>query len=185
LKSLPLVARLAHHDWSTFLPEHDVANRGSYSGRQGDPPLWSVRADPFEEVLQRRVVAYFIDLVPIGLLTLAAALGLTVLTLLSFGLLGLLWRLLPPVAVLYTTLSIAAPGSATIGMRCTRLTVRRLDGGTPSLLQALLFAGLFYVSAAITGWVIVLLPLVTRHHRAAHDYLSGTVILRGDRAPIF
>jgi len=142
-------------------------------------------ADRFESVLERRVVAYLIDLVPIALLTLLAAAVLSVLTLLSFGLLGFLWRLLPLIAFLYTAFWIAAPGSATIGMRCAGLTVRRLDGGDPSSLQALLFAALFYLLVAITGWIIMLLPLVTAGHRAAHDYLAGVLVARSDRVTIF
>jgi len=143
------------------------------------------RADPFEAVLERRIVAYLIDLLPIALLTLLAAGVLSVLTLLSFGLLGFLWRLLPLIAILYTVFWIATPGSATIGMRCMGIAVRRLDGGDPSLIQALLFAALFYVLVAVTGWIIMLLPLVTARHRAAHDYLSGTLVARSDRPTIF
>jgi uncharacterized RDD family membrane protein YckC len=144
-----------------------------------------MRADPFESVLQRRLVAYLIDLVPIGVLTLLAALALSVLTLLSFGLLGFLWRLLPLIAILYTAFWVAAPGGGTIGMRCTGLAVRRVDGGDPTPLQALLFSVLFYALVAITGWVIMLLPLVTAQHRAAHDYLSGLIVTRYDRLTIF
>jgi uncharacterized RDD family membrane protein YckC len=150
-----------------------------------EPPLWSPRIDPFEEILPRRVVAYLIDLIPIGILTLIASIGLSLLWLLSFGLLGFLWRLLPLVAILYSALCVAAPGAATIGMRFARLTVRRIDGGVPTLLQALLSAVFFYLSVALTGWIIMLLPLVTPRHRAVHDYLSGTVVLRSDRAAIF
>jgi len=51
--------------------------------------------------------------------------------------------------------------------------------------HALLFAVMFYASVAITGWIILLLPLVTPRHRAAHDYLSGTLVRRSDRAAIF
>ncbi|MGB8842135.1 MAG: RDD family protein [Aliidongia sp.] len=141
--------------------------------------------DRFGAVLERRVVAYLIDLVPIALLTLLAASVLSVLTLLSFGLLGFLWRLLPLIAILYTAFWVAAPGSATIGMRCAGLMVRRLDGGNPSPLQALLFAALFYALVAITGWVIMLLPLVTSRHRAAHDFLSGVLVARSDRLTMF
>jgi uncharacterized RDD family membrane protein YckC len=148
-------------------------------------PRWSLRADPFEDVLSRRIVAYLIDLVPIGIFSLIASVALSVLTVLSFGLLGFLWRLLPLIAILYTAFWIAAPGSATIGMRFTSLTVRRLDGGRPTPLQAGLFAVLFYVTIALTGWIILLLPLVTARHRAAHDLLSGTLVLRSDRAAIY
>jgi uncharacterized RDD family membrane protein YckC len=150
-----------------------------------EPPLWSPRADPFEDVLPRRVLAYLIDLIPIGVLTALASTGLSLLSLLSFGLFGFLWRLLPLVAILYTALCIAAPGAATIGMRFTQLTLRRTDGDLPTPLQALLFPVFFYLSVALTSWAILFLPLVTPRHRAAHDYLSGMVILRSDRAAIF
>jgi uncharacterized RDD family membrane protein YckC len=123
--------------------------------------------------------------VPIGLCSLAASFVLSLLSLLSFGLLGFLWRLLPLVAILYTAAWIAAPGSATIGMRCASLTLRRHDGGRPTPLQALLFAVLFYVTVTLTSWLILLLPLVTARHRAAHDLLSGTIMLRSDRAAIY
>jgi uncharacterized RDD family membrane protein YckC len=33
--------------------------------------------------------------------------------------------------------------------------------------------------------LVILLPLVTPRHRALHDYLSGTVVVRTDRAAIF
>jgi uncharacterized RDD family membrane protein YckC len=159
--------------------------RDPFSRSPLDPPPWSTRADPFEEVLERRVVAYLIDLAVIGVLSFIAAIVLSLLWLLSFGLLGFLWRLLPLIAIAYTALSVAGPGAATIGMRCTQLTLRRVDGGPPTPLQALLFAAMFYVSVALTAWIIVLLPLVTPRHRAAHDYLSGLVMLRSDRAAIF
>lgn len=172
-------------DEAETLREHDLSHRDPLSRFTDKQPRWSLRADPFEEILSRRITAYLIDLIPIGLLTLVASIGLSVLSLLSFGLLGFLWRLLPLVAIAYTTACIAAPGSATIGMRFTRLTLRRLDGGRPTPLQALLFASLFYVTAAVTSWLILLLPLVTARHRAAHDYLSGTIMLRSDRAAIY
>jgi uncharacterized RDD family membrane protein YckC len=162
------------------LPRRDPLSRLA-----DDQPRWSLRTDPFEEILPRRIVAYLIDLVPIGLGTLFASLALSVLTLLSFGLLGFLWRLLPLVAILYTAFWIAAPGSATIGMRFASLTLRRLDGGRPTPLQALLFPVLFYVTVGLTSWLILLLPLVTSRHRAAHDFLSGTIMLRSDRAAIY
>jgi uncharacterized RDD family membrane protein YckC len=155
--------------------------RDPYNGIEN----WSVRIDPFEEVLQRRIIAYLIDLVPICLLDVLASLILSILSFLSFGLLDFLWRLLPLIGILYTAALLAAPGSATIGMRLTRLTIRRIDGGAPSPLQALLFAVLFYVLGVLTGWLILLLPLFTPRHRAAHDLLSGMLVLRSDRAPIF
>ena len=146
---------------------------------------WSLRADPFEEILARRVVAYLIDLVVIGVIGFIVSTPLSILTILSFGLLGFLWHLVPLIGLAYTIVLIAAPGAATLGMRLCSIRVRRLDGGELGLGHALLFTLGFYLSFALTGGLILLLPLITRRHRALHDYLSGTVLVRNDRAAIF
>lgn len=152
---------------------------------KADLSPWSLRTDPFEEILTRRVVAYLIDLVIIGFLGFIVSMPLSILTILSFGLLGFLWHLLPLIGLAYTIILIAAPGSATLGMRLASIRVRRLDGAAPGLGSALLFTLGFYLSFAFTGGLILLLPLITPHHRALHDFISGTVLVRNDRAAIF
>lgn len=136
--------------------------------------------DPFRDVLTRRVLAYLLDLVFVAVIGSVLGALLTFLTILSLGLLGVLFVVLPAVGVLYATLTIGGGASATWGMRLVSLTVRRTDGGRPDFAQALIFSLLFYASIALTSWLILLVALLTPRKRAVHDLLSGLVILRSD-----
>lgn len=136
--------------------------------------------DPFRDVLTRRVIAYLLDLVFIALLSSLVGLVLTVLAIVSFGLLSVLFVVLPAIGVLYGALTIGGPNSATWGMRLVSLMVRRTDGGRPDFGQALIFSLLFYATVALTSWLILLVALLTPRKRALHDLLSGLVILRSD-----
>jgi uncharacterized RDD family membrane protein YckC len=137
-------------------------------------------ADPFRDVLTRRVLAYLLDLVFIAIIGTLLGMLLTFLTILSFGLLSVLFVTLPAVGVLYGALTIGGSNSATWGMRLVSLTVRRTDGGRPDFAQALIFSLLFYATVALTSWLILLVALLTPRKRALHDLLSGLVILRSD-----
>jgi uncharacterized RDD family membrane protein YckC len=143
-----------------------------------------VPVDPFRDVLARRVLAYLLDLVFIAIIGGVLGTALTLLTILSFGLLGVLLYILPAVGVLYGALTIGGRHSATWGMRLMSLEVRRTDGGRPDFVQALIFSLLFYATIALTSWLILLVALVTPRKRALHDLLSGLVIRRSD-VPIF
>jgi uncharacterized RDD family membrane protein YckC len=136
--------------------------------------------DPFRDVLTRRVLAYLLDLVFIAIIGTLLGMLLTFLTILSFGLLSVLFVTLPAVGVLYGALTIGGFNSATWGMRLVSLTVRRTDGGRPDFAQALIFSLLFYATVALTSWLILLVALLTPRKRALHDLLSGLVILRSD-----
>ena len=152
----------------------------------GDPrrDLGPVRgrfsADPFRDVLTRRVLAYLLDLVFVAVIGSIVSAALTLLTILSFGLLGVLFFVLPAVGVLYGALTIGGRRSATWGMRLLSLEVLRTDGGRPDFVQALIFSLLFYTTMALTSWLILLVALVTPRKRALHDLLSGLVIRRSD-----
>jgi uncharacterized RDD family membrane protein YckC len=143
-----------------------------------------VNADPLDEILTRRVVAYLIDLLIIGIIGFAVSIPLSIVTILSFGLLGFLWHLVPLIGVLYTIALIAAPGGATLGMRLTGIRAISAGGAAPGLARAALFTLGFYLSVGFTAGLVLLLPLITPAHRALHDYLSGLVFVRSDR-PIF
>jgi uncharacterized RDD family membrane protein YckC len=105
------------------------------------------------------MIAFFVFVVSIGLIALPMALGSVILV------------------VLYDVLTIGGPASATPGMRAFGLKVISWTGGKPDNLQALLMSSLFW---AISSWSI--LPLVVAlfnpRSRCAHDYLSGTVVIR-------
>ena len=140
--------------------------------------------DPFRDVLTRRALAYLLDLVFVAIIGSVLSTALSLLTILSFGLLGVLFFVLPAVGVLYGALTIGGPQSATWGMRLLSLEVLRTDGGRPEFVQALIFSLLFYATVALTSWLILLVALVTPRKRTLHDLLSGLVIRRSD-VPIF
>jgi uncharacterized RDD family membrane protein YckC len=124
------------------------------------------------------MVAYLLDLCFIAVLGLALSIVLVVLTIVSFGLLYGLWYLAPLLAFAYHTLLIGGTRSSTWGMRLMGIEVADVDGGRPSYAQALVMTLVFYVSVLGTSYLVLLLALVTKHHRTLHDLLSGTVVLR-------
>jgi uncharacterized RDD family membrane protein YckC len=146
---------------------------------RGRPPVYDAYPST-EGVLGRRVMAYLIDLLFIALFGGILTFLFTVLTILSFGLLAHLFVLLPLTGIAYATLQIGGAHSATWGMRVMSLAYRRADGGRPDLLHALAVTLLFYVSIALTSWLILLLALFTERHRTLHDLLSGLVMVRTD-----
>ena len=139
-----------------------------------------VTRDPFREVLSRRIFAYLLDLIFIALIGAVLSSLFTLLTIVSLGLLGVLFFVLPAVGVLYGAATIGGPRSATWGMRLMSIQVLRTDGGRPDFVQALIFSLLFYATIALTSWLILLVALVTPRNRAVHDLLSGLIVIRSD-----
>lgn len=144
----------------------------------------SYRASPYDDdwltdgVMSRRVVAWLIDVLLIGLL-----LGALFLVLLLFGVLTLglglpLLGALPLVPFCYHWLFVAGPASATPGQQALGLVVRRDDDlGRPTPVQALVYTLIFYLTLAATG-LLLLVALVTVRHRTLHDLASGLVVVR-------
>jgi uncharacterized RDD family membrane protein YckC len=130
-------------------------------------------------VIWRRVFAYGVDIVLIGLLTGLVFLALSPLVVISFGLLwGPATLVLAAVPVAYHTLLIGGRKSATWGQRMFDLEVRSLEGGRPSYLQALILTVLFYVSVGLTSFLILAVALFTRYRQGVHDLLANVIILR-------
>jgi uncharacterized RDD family membrane protein YckC len=133
----------------------------------------------YEGVLWRRVFAYMVDLVFIGIIAVGVWIVFAVLWLLSLGLLGpLLWFLFGLVPLAYHTLLLSGRHSATLGMRCFDLELRSVTGARPSFIQALIQTALFYVTVGMTGSLILLVALFNRRWRTLHDFLAGTVMVR-------
>ncbi|CCG43106.1 RDD family protein [Magnetospirillum molischianum] len=151
----------------------------------GDPwryPIYYLGVTP------RRIYAYCLDLVVVGLLWLMVFIGCVILGALSLGLLmPILGMVLAAVPISYHTLTIAGPRSATFGMRVAGLRVMsvapgaEIDGGRPTILQALIQTVAFYASLAMTGSLILLVALFNPRRRTAHDFLAGTVVVNDPR----
>jgi uncharacterized RDD family membrane protein YckC len=129
-------------------------------------------------VILRRCVAWFVDLILIGLLLWVLWLAMVVLGLVTLGLGFGLMGVLPIVPFLYHLLSLLRPVSATPGQQMMGLTVRRNDDlGPPTGLQAVIFTVVFYLTLAATG-LLLIVALFTERRRTLHDMASGLVVVR-------
>lgn len=159
-------------------------------------PAW---ADPwthpeyFTAITVKRIVAYAIDVVLIGMAVALIWTLLVVLGIFTFGLAwGMLWlpSLLVPLA--YHSLQIGGPRSATLGMRAMGIRVASLPpspdapiriegaqvgGGRPTLFQAIIQTVAFYVTIAATGSLVLLVALFNARRRTVHDWLAATVVV--------
>jgi uncharacterized RDD family membrane protein YckC len=108
----------------------------------------------------------------------AVAFALSVLSVLSFGLLSPLWAIMGVVPLAYHTLTIGGRHSSTWGMRLFDVEMRSWTGGRPDYLQAMLTTIVFYVSMTSTGGLILLLGLFNRRRRLLQDLLCGVIAVR-------
>jgi uncharacterized RDD family membrane protein YckC len=143
----------------------------------------------YQGVTVKRILAYAIDAVAVLVIAAAVWFAGLVLGLLSFGFLFPLQALavaLVPLA--YHSLLIAAPRSATLGMRAMNLRVMSIAadaaalGGRPTLFQAMIQTVAFYGSLALTGSLVLVVALFNPRRRTLHDWLAGTVVVN-DRSP--
>lgn len=149
--------------------------RGQGTGYDAYDPLQS--EDLFEGVLFRRVVAYILDGIALGVLWLLGWLLLSGLTAVTFGLASPLMILLFVLPLLYHSLTIAG-FAATPGMRLLDIEVRLLNGQRPDLAHAVLLTILFYATVWLTASLILLIALFNRRGRCLHDFLTGTLVVR-------
>ena len=144
----------------------------------GEPPQPFASPEYFRGVLVRRVFAYWVDLLCIALLVAFAWIVLWVLAIVSLGLLSPLLLILGLIPVLYHTITIGGPHSATPGMRLTSVEVRSWTGERPSYLQAFVQTVLFYVTVYPTWSLVLLVALFNERRRTLHDILAGTLVIR-------
>ena len=144
----------------------------------GEPPEPFASPEYYRGVLVRRVFAYCVDLLCIGLLIALAWMVFVMLAIASLGLLSPLLLILGLIPVLYHTLTIGGPRCATPGMRLTGVEVRSWTGERPSYLQAFVQTILFYVTVYPTWSLVLLIALIDRRRRTLHDMLAGTLVVR-------
>jgi uncharacterized RDD family membrane protein YckC len=144
----------------------------------GEPPEPFSSPAYYQGVLLRRVFGYWVDLICIGLLIALAWVVFWMLAIASLGLLSPLLLILGLIPVLYHTLTIGGPHSATPGMRLTGVEVRCWTGERPGYLQALVQTILFYVTVYPTWSLVLLIALFDRRRRTLHDMIAGTLVIR-------
>jgi uncharacterized RDD family membrane protein YckC len=131
----------------------------------------------FQGVVGKRLIAFIIDAIIIGILTLVAFLVVFVLGIVTLGLGWLLFGLVfPAVGLGYNAISIGGSKSATIGQRIMGLTVPMWFGGKVTPLIAAFHALLFWVSLTIFA-PILLWCFFDARKRQLHDILAGVVVI--------
>ena len=135
----------------------------------------TLRADAFEGVRTRRILALVIDLFLVSILAAIIWLALVILTL------GLSLLILPPlyplVAFFYNGLTVSGAKMATPGMRAMDLEMRMHDtGARVPFINAAAQALFFYVSWCFPP--VFLVSLVDAEKRCLHDILAGVTVFR-------
>jgi uncharacterized RDD family membrane protein YckC len=130
-------------------------------------------------VLAGRAMAWFVDLVVVGMLWMVFVTVLFVLGVVTFG---LTWYLIAPLwpllAVIYSGITVSGPKRGTIGMRLFGVELRTQQGETASFVVAAVHAVFFYVTVSVLTPLILLVGLFNRERRLAHDFLAGMVATR-------
>jgi uncharacterized RDD family membrane protein YckC len=129
----------------------------------------------FAGVRTRRLAAWVLDVVIVGILTVVIGGAFAALTL------GLSLFILPPmfpvIAILYHALTVSGSGRGTVGMRVFDLEVVMYSSATRApFINAAAQALLFYVSWAFP--LLFAFTLIDSEKRYLHDLLSALVVVR-------
>jgi uncharacterized RDD family membrane protein YckC len=141
----------------------------------------------FEGVLARRVIAFLIDVVIIGVPVVLACIFILLLGFITLGLGWALFLLVSPAtviwAVLYYGMTMGGPASATIGMRLVDIEVRTWCGEPCYFLLGAVHAVAFWVLTSTLTPLVLVVGLLNERRRLLHDILVGVVVVNnGPRA---
>lgn len=141
--------------------------------------LDDVRA--YDGVRTKRVLAFVIDYILIGLLMIPVAIVVALFGVLTLGLGWMLFGILGPLVALgYVATTLGGRGQATVGMRMMGVHLERLDGRPIDGLLAIVHTVLFWAGNAVLSPLILLATLFLDRKRTVHDLLLGTVVVRDD-----
>jgi uncharacterized RDD family membrane protein YckC len=136
----------------------------------------------YDGVRTRRVLAFCIDYLIVGLLLIPFAILVFLFGILTLGLGWMLFGVLAPaVALVYIWNTLGGPNQATTGMRMMGIRLERLDGKPIDGLLAIVHSVLFWAGNVVLSPLILLATLVLDRKRTVHDLLLGTVVTRSDR----
>ena len=137
----------------------------------------------FEGVLTRRVIAFFIDMVIIFVVTMVIA---TVGLVLGFFTLGLGWVALPviiPLAILtYYAATLGSPMRATVGMNLMDLVLTPTRGAPLDGWKILIHPLVFWITVGLAWPISLVVALLTPRREMVHDLIAGTLMVR--RSPM-
>lgn len=136
----------------------------------------------FDGVLSKRVLAFIVDVILLGLFELLAVLIVFALGIFTFGLAWLLFALpfFAIVAVLYVALTLGGPKAATPGMRLAGITIRSSNGERIGFIIAAAHVVLYWVLLSFLTPLVLLVGLFSNRKRLLHDMLLGTVVMNAE-----
>lgn len=136
----------------------------------------------YEGVRTRRILAFCVDYLIVGILMIPFAIVVFLLGLLTLGLGWALFGILfPLVALTYVGMTMGGRNQATVGMRMMSIRLERLDGTGVAFLLAAVHAVFFWAANVILTPFILVVSLLANRKRTLHDILLGTVVVRSDR----
>ncbi len=136
----------------------------------------------YDGVRTRRVLAFLLDYLIVGLLLIPFAILVFFLGLLTLGLGWSLFAVLgPAVALIYVWNTLGGRNQATVGMRMMNIRLDRLDGRRVDGLLAVVHSVLFWAGNVVLTPLVLLVSLFADRKRTLHDLLLGTVVTRSDR----
>lgn len=142
----------------------------------------AVHPERYDGVRTRRSFAFLVDAAVIFFLMVLASIVIFILGVFTFGFGWLLFPLVwPAVAVLYSTLTLGGPNSATPGMRFVGIEMRTTGGQRLGYPLALLHALGFWFTVTLLTPFVLLFALLTPRKQLLHDLALGTVAVRADR----
>lgn len=156
-----------------------MTNEASYASTYARSSLVGART---QGVLSRRVLAYLVDVVVIGVLVVLFGILIGVAGVVTLGLGWALYAVLVPgTALLYSAVTVGGHGTGTFGMRLAGLSAVDAATGEPvGFLIAGVHALLFYVG--IGTLLLLLLDIVISFartdRRLGHDLLAGLIVVR-------
>lgn len=142
-------------------------------------PPGGMADDPLTRgVILRRLCAWVVDALLVGVLMVTAKIGLLLVGLFTLGLGLPLLGLLPLLPVAYIALWIGSPATATPGQALLGLrVVRSTDLGRPRPAQVVIFT-LGYCLTVAAGVIWLGVALLTARRRTLHDLVSGLLVVR-------
>ncbi|MGV8855693.1 MAG: RDD family protein [Devosia sp.] len=139
--------------------------------------------DLFEGLLTRRVFAFVIDLIVIGLMIMAFSFVGLIAGFLTFGLGWLALTIVVPASlVLYYGATLGSPRRATLGMQAMDIVLTPTRGQPLDGWMAIIHAGVFWITTWISWPLSLLFALFTPRRQMIHDLITGTLMLR--RSPM-
>jgi uncharacterized RDD family membrane protein YckC len=137
----------------------------------------------FDGVLQRRVIAFFIDTV---ILAVIATVILLVGAIAGIFTLGLAWLSLPfviPLAILgYYAMTLGSPMRATVGMSMMDIVLVPARGYPLDRWKILIHPLVFWITVWVAWPVSLFVALFTPRQQMVQDLVTGTLMLR--RSPM-